>query len=99
MKDYPDEFNTKNDERAPLTTVRFKHSDMPGLVNASPGAPMKVTLEGVVHSNSGENDLTEGEAEMHVHSIYEHEDDEPKEKENAANMPMEKLKDKLPKGE
>lgn len=99
MRDYPDEFNTEKDERKPLTTVRLKHSDVPGLINASPGAPMKVTMEGIVHSNSGKNDLTEGEAEMHVHSIFEHDDEESDGKENAANMPMDKLKDKLPKGE
>lgn len=98
MKDYPDEFNTKNDERAPLTTVRLKHANVPGLINASPGAPVKVTLEGIVHSNSGDNDLTEGEAEMHVHSIYEHEADDGEE-ENAAKMPMDKLKEKLPKSD
>lgn len=76
------------------TTMYVKHKHMPDLEKAAPGDPVSFVVHGHVHSNrAGRKDGSypeDGEAQVDVHKIEPHM--APKKKKNAANMPMDELK-------
>lgn len=75
------------------TTMYVKHKHMPDLKNAAPGDPVSFVVHGHVHSNRGarkDGYPEDGEAQVDVHKIEPH--NAPKKKKNAANMPMDELK-------
>jgi len=96
MKDYAEEPTMGPTENKMPTTIRIKHADLPGIEEAAPGDRVKLVVEGHVHSNRAKDKFSDGEAEVDVHSIHQH---DAVKKENAATMHMDKLKEKLPKAE